>query len=138
MISGLKLARGTMKLHNALKYLTFIMQDYENIKPLLKNYGYINPPDNLSIYSSNALGNFTKDKLELSELEFSPSKFESILDNLYKQYLKADRNGDSISTIFMKSLGYQGVYPAPECDNTEFGGVIYEKNNMKEIQLVNK
>lgn len=135
-VSGLKLARGTKKLHQALKYLTFIVQDYDEVKEYINPLRYNSLPDDLSIYSQNALNNLTSTISELVRLGMNRNEWEKIVSNLYKKSLNADKQGDSISTMFMKSLGYQGVYPTPECDNTEFGGVIYEKNNIKDVKLV--
>ena len=31
--------------------------------------------------------------------------------------------------MLLKILGYEGVYPSPECDNTTYGGVIFDMEN---------
>lgn len=53
-------------------------------------------------------------------------------------YFNANLNSqvDSISTKFLKRLGYDGVWPSKECDNTTYGGVVFEKENIEEIQLL--
>lgn len=43
---------------------------------------------------------------------------------------------DSISTIFLKWLGYDGVWPLDECDDTTYGGVIFEKDNIEKTTLL--
>ena len=54
----------------------------------------------------------------------------------YKQkglYDKYDEKADSLSTVFMKELGYNGidVRDLDGLDNSEFGSVIYDLNNKK-------
>lgn len=43
---------------------------------------------------------------------------------------------DSIPTRVMKKLGYDGVYPSPECDNTTYGGVVYDKENIEDLKQI--
>lgn len=43
---------------------------------------------------------------------------------------------DSISTKFLKSFGYEGVWPSKECDNTTYGGVVFDKENIESIKLL--
>ena len=50
-------------------------------------------------------------------------------DNRYSE-------ADSIMTVFLKELGYDGVWPSPECDNTTYGGVIFEKDSIANIELL--
>ena len=43
---------------------------------------------------------------------------------------------DSFPTMIMKRLGYDGVYPSRECDNTSYGGCIFNLDNCKNITLL--
>ena len=42
---------------------------------------------------------------------------------------------DSISTRILKQLGYDGVWPTKECDNTVYGGVVFEKESFTTEKL---
>ena len=46
---------------------------------------------------------------------------------------KDSNNTDSLSTVFMKALGYNGidVLDIPKLDNTSYGSVIYDLNESK-------
>lgn len=78
------------------------------------------------------------------EFNLDKDKFNSICSDLYEVY-KDDYEGgmfkpwkhkdelirlDSFPTLFMKALGYDGIWPAPECDNISYGGIIYSKDNI--------
>lgn len=43
---------------------------------------------------------------------------------------------DSIPTRVLRKLGYEGVYPTPECDSTIYGGCIFDKENIKNLKKV--
>lgn len=43
---------------------------------------------------------------------------------------------DSFPTMILKRLGYQGVYPSKECDNIEYGGVIFDYDDLHDITLL--
>ena len=68
--------------------------------------------------------------------------YESLSDYYIGGYLNMGNrdleNTDSLPTRFMKALGYEGVYPASECDNTTFGGCLYSLDNVKSIVPVNE
>ena len=38
--------------------------------------------------------------------------------------------------MILKKLGYQGVYPSKECDNTTYGGVIFDYDDLHDIKLL--
>lgn len=45
-------------------------------------------------------------------------------------------NTDSIPTRFLRKLGFDGVYPTPECDNTSYGGCIFDKENIRNLKQI--
>jgi hypothetical protein len=61
---------------------------------------------------------FNKDKKDVT----------SWLNEAYSKVANSDRKTDSVSTLFMKSLGYEGVdvRHIPNMDNTMYGSVIYD------------
>lgn len=82
-------------------------------------------------------------------IEFGLSRdlFQQTCDEVYKIYQDCYVDGyldinnktlekqDSLTTVFLKILGYQGVWPSPEVDNTEYGGVIFDKDSISSIEL---
>ena len=81
--------------------------------------------------------------LDMFAIDMSATKEKlcRILDGVYHSldeyrdedgYLRNIPSGeevDSISTRILKHFGYDGVWPTEECDNTTYGGVIYDKEN---------
>lgn len=45
-------------------------------------------------------------------------------------------NTDSIPTRVLRKLGFDGVYPTPECDSTTYGGCIFDKENIKNLKRI--
>ena len=41
---------------------------------------------------------------------------------------------DSVVTVFLKELGFDGVWPDNEIDNTYYGGVVFEKDSIRKIE----
>lgn len=67
----------------------------------------------------------------------TPETIMSITEDFYEIYKDFYKDGflriddsmteeDSASTFLLKSLGYEGVFPDEECDNTTYGGVVFE------------
>lgn len=89
--------------------------------------------------------NFLPMKFHIDE-----AKFNSICSDLYEIY-KEDYSGgmfrpwahrseleglDSFPTLFMKALGYDGIWPMGECDNISYGGIIYDKNSIVSCEKI--
>lgn len=57
------------------------------------------------------------------DLNADSDRLKQILVDVADRYESED---DSIPTLIMKSLGYEGIYPNEECNNGFYGGVIYD------------
>lgn len=117
------------------------MTQWQNEHPDYFNSG------NLYNYKNAAweMKNFLPMKFHIDE-----NKFNSICADLYEIY-KEDYSGgmfrpwkhrdeltglDSFPTLFMKAMGYDGIWPAAECDNTAYGGIVYDKNNIVSCEKI--
>lgn len=58
-------------------------------------------------------------------------------EGYFKMYSRGLECMDSFPTQFLKLLGYDGIFPAKECDNTTYGGVIYDLQNF-EYKLISE
>ena len=117
------------------------MPDFENITQWqISNPEYFNSG---KIYNYKSAARDFKFSLPI-EFNLDKDKFNSICADLYEVY-KDDYEGgmfrpwkhrdeltglDSFPTLFMKAMGYDGIWPAPECDNISYGGIIYSKENI--------
>lgn len=83
------------------------------------------------------------------DLHTTQEKIESIVKDfyeIYKDFYKDDffrvdvsmTEEDSASTFLLKSLGYDGVWPSPECDNTYYGGVVFDLENFTFRKLADR
>ena len=48
--------------------------------------------------------------------------------------LNKESTKDSVVTVFLKELGFDGVWPDNEIDNTYYGGVVFEKDSIRKIE----
>lgn len=85
--------------------------------------------------------------MDAIQLNTSSKTLQKVCDNIYKEYESFYEDGyfrrtskthemDSFPTMIMKRLGYDGVYPSRECDNTTYGGCIFDLKNCKDITLL--
>lgn len=122
---------GTIKLHNELRKINESI--YEKKVPDCREASYL-------IHSSYYLSGYEEAK-KVTEKQVVKI-CENIINEFDKKgwYIKQDDgsyylrpptgNIDSIPRRVLQGLGFDGVYPRKECDNTEYGGVIY---NMKKF-----
>ena len=73
----------------------------------------------------------TKEKLcrILDVVYHSLDEYRDEGGNLYLRNIPSGEEVDSISTRILKHFGYDGVWPTEECNNTTYGGVVYDKEN---------
>ena len=82
------------------------------------------------------------DVLELLpiHLDTNTATVKMAADHIYETYESFYKNGrlkqdpklakdDSFPTMLLRILGYDGVWPSEECDNTAYGGVIFDLEN---------
>lgn len=82
------------------------------------------------------------DVLELLPIQLNTDTetIKMAADHIYETYESFYENGrlkhdsdlsedDSFPTQLLKILGYEGVWPSDECDNTTYGGVIFDLEN---------
>ena len=83
---------------------------------------------------------FTVLELLPIELHTDTETIKMAADHIYETYESFYENGrlkhdpdlaedDSFPTQLLKILGYEGVWPSSECDNTTYGGVIFDLEN---------
>lgn len=86
-----------------------------------------------------------KINVELSYMSFNTTK-ENMLNvidkvcNIVKDIIDVQdiaMTYYSIPTLFLMQLGYIGVYPSPECDNTTYGGVIFADDYITNLTKLN-
>lgn len=83
----------------------------------------------------------------LLNFNLSESEFEKIASDLYEVYkdfydgdflnnFKSGANEvDSVSTTFMRFLGYDGIWPDEDCDNISYGGILYDLDSFEYEKL---
>lgn len=128
-----------------LQYLTDILSkddltsdDFDNMNSFVckdnnSDYFYLDYID-----SMRDLYRHVTFKIEF-EFDLSKEDFFAWAEEAHQFYEKHKHEAvDSISTLFLKALGYDGVWPAPECDDTTYGGVIFERENIESIETVSE
>lgn len=104
------------------------LDEIQKENPKLFDYEYISSMKSL-IY----------DVLELLPIQLNTDTetIKMAADHIYETYESFYKNGrlqrdpdlaedDSFPTMLLKILGYEGVWPDNECDNTTYGGVIFD------------
>lgn len=132
-----------------LKYLINAISKVDELKDIYKelisdkpDWRKIDKISEESIYfDTNMYDKMSSLKIEKQflamKLDVSESKFdkicEEIFDELYKYYdgyylnrHKTPNGLDSIPTMFLKKLGYDGIYPDRDTDNISYGGCIFD------------
>lgn len=109
-------------------------EDYEAAKDFIASNGYLFDYDAVDSLRNLSKGVPFKVYLEfnIDEKEFlnwAAGAYEYYKEHGYDQM-------DSISTKFLKYLGYDGVWPSEECDNTIYGGVVFERENIEEVRVL--
>jgi len=109
-------------------------EDYEAAKEFINNNRHL-----FSYDTVESLRNLSRDvpfrvylEFDIPEKEFldwAADAYEYYKEHRYDQM-------DSISTKFLKYLGYDGVWPSKECDNTTYGGIVFERENIEEVKVL--
>lgn len=109
-------------------------EDFKSAKEFIDNNRYYFNYDTI-----DSLKDLNRDVLFRVYLEFdlSEKEFLNWAAKAYEYYKEhAYDQMDSISTKFLKYLGYDGVWPSDECDNTTYGGVVFERENIEDIKVL--
>lgn len=108
--------------------------DFERIDEIQKENGDLFDYEYLS-----SMRDLVFDVLEILpiQLHTDTETIKMAADHIYETYESFYENGrlqrdsklvedDSFPTQLLKILGYEGVWPSDECDNTTYGGVIFD------------
>ena len=145
-----------------LHYLINKMKKFDDLSVLRKelesdrpNFKKINKEFNLwkDIYFDADTCNFVRMysrsfSMDAVNLHCSDKKLAEICEEIYNEHRSLWEDNhftyssgktakmDSFPTMILKKLGYQGVYPSKECDNTTYGGVIFDYDDLHDIKLL--
>lgn len=111
-------------------------EDYEAAKEFIDDNKYLFDYDTV-----DSLRNLSRDVPFRVHLEFniSEEEFKNWAAGAHKYYKEHGYDQmDSISTKFLKYLGYDGVWPSEECDNTTYGGVVFERENIVDAKVLSE
>lgn len=108
--------------------------DYEAAKDFIKDNSLYFNYDRI-----DSLRNLSRDVPFKVHLEFDISEedfknWSATAHEYYKEH--GHEQMDSISTKFLKHLGYDGVWPSEECDNTTYGGIVFERDNIETVKVL--
>lgn len=144
-------------------YLKYVLESMSKVEELKEVYNILNSdeePDweeledllweNRLITNTDFIDNIKSIKRNIFsariELGCDESQFDDICSSIYKELcptyvvgdlkaeITADDESDSIPTRFLKKLGYEGVYPSNECDNSTYGGCIFDLDKIKDLE----
>jgi len=117
-ISGYNLARATRALHDTLKSIN----NSQNAKDVFSRGDY-----KFSPYDFVLVGSVTGDVISEAQSRDLAKKAQAVYDQQKSLPVERFKERDTISTIIMKTLGYEGVNAVgTNLDNAEFGTVIYD------------
>lgn len=77
-----------------------------------------------------------KKSVVLDEGDFLYKKYKNCYINGKFDNWKSPEKEDLFATQLLMSLGYEGTYPLNDADNIIWGGVIFNKDKIKDIKLV--
>ena len=117
-ISGYNLARATKGLHDVLKSIN----NSQNAKDVFSGGDY-----KFSPYDFVRVGSVTGDIISEAQSRDLAKKAQAVYDEQKSIPVERFKERDTVSTIIMKTLGYEGINAVgTKLDNAEFGTVIYD------------